>query len=580
MIRRYAIFLFILTITVAVAAASGITLHVPVAKKFFSDRRINVGSDTIPVRAVIAPHHLLAEQKIDELFREVSSQDGDRVKHVVIVSPDHFENGAEWVTVSSRPLPYPDGTIPADNVLTDRLASFQRAAVNDTSFRFEHGVSVLTPFVAKYFSDATLTAVMIKDGMPADLVTAFSETLSALPENTLIVLSMDISHELSPTAAGFHDARTLDVIQSQDIAHVSSLDIDNPSGLGALLGFVRHIGHGSVTVTAHTDSETFVSTDTTGETTSHILAYFHEGLPERDAIRTVQLLFVGDIMLDRDIRTKSESYDPTWHTEIIRRLLWSQDANVGNLEGVIRDTASVSAGTTPDDPRNYLLSFDPSQTERFLRFNRFLSVSLANNHSDDFGSAGFGETTKHLRDFGVSFFGRGELREDCFQTNEWNGVKVAFVGYNQFGSDCHENVTDIVKQLSNEYFVIVMPHWGVEYELSPTETQRILAREWIDAGADTVIGAHPHVVQDIELYQDKAIFYSLGNFVFDQYFSDDVRTRLAVGIRIENGVTRYFLIPLSLRQDSRLELMDRNDRETLLGRILPNGVPENIFDQF
>jgi poly-gamma-glutamate synthesis protein (capsule biosynthesis protein) len=103
--------------------------------------------------------------------------------------------------------------------------------------------------------------------------------------------------------------------------------------------------------------------------------------------------------------------------------------------------------------------------------------------------------------------------------------------------------------------VIVYPHWGPEYELFPSSNQVLLARQFIDAGADIVLGAHPHVVQPIEVYKGKLIVYSLGNFVFDQQFSNAVKNGLGVGLVINrNRSLEVSLFPYSISSTFQVHL--------------------------
>ena len=80
--------------------------------------------------------------------------------------------------------------------------------------------------------------------------------------------------------------------------------------------------------------------------------------------------------------------------------------------------------------------------------------------------------------------------------------------------------------------MVVFSHWGVEYSPASTDSMKSLAHQFIDAGADLVVGSHPHVIEPMEIYNGKRIYYSLGNFIFDQYFNEDVRNGLGVTVRI------------------------------------------------
>jgi len=114
------------------------------------------------------------------------------------------------------------------------------------------------------------------------------------------------------------------------------------------------------------------------------------------------------------------------------------------------------------------------------------------------------------------------------------GVKIAFVGYNEFYADTKEQILqEIVKTKQEVDIVVVFCHWGVEYSKDYTQGQQDLAHSFIDAGADLIIGLHPHVIEPMEEYNGKRVYYSLGNFIFDQYFSEDVRNGLGVKLKID-----------------------------------------------
>ena len=104
-------------------------------------------------------------------------------------------------------------------------------------------------------------------------------------------------------------------------------------------------------------------------------------------------------------------------------------------------------------------------------------------------------------------------------------------------------------------FLIIFMHWGQEYQFANSYSQQNLSHKMIDAGADLIIGCHPHVVQNIEIYKEKLVFYSLGNFILDQYFSEETQQGLAVKLEIytEKLVFRLFPIQSHLSQPSLME---------------------------
>ncbi len=145
-----------------------------------------------------------------------------------------------------------------------------------------------------------------------------------------------------------------------------------------------------------------------------------------------------------------------------------------------------------------------------------------------------------LDEAGVAYFGLPQnFGTDAIATTTTiNGYKIAFVNYNQFlgQSDPEKTIQAIWKARSftgdNAKFVVVYAHWGDEY-VPETEMQRVLAHRFIDAGADVIIGSHPHIIQSHESYNGKDIYYSLGNFIFDQYWNEDVRKGMGVEVTID-----------------------------------------------
>jgi hypothetical protein len=164
-------------------------------------------------------------------------------------------------------------------------------------------------------------------------------------------------------------------------------------------------------------------------------------------------------------------------------------------------------------------------------------VSLANNHIRDAGGNGIIQTRKHLAEWGIAFGGAGKDLAEARKPTllEAGGVKVAILAYDtiapSYGATTDragsaqmspKALRDDVKaaRAAGADVVIVFPHWGIEYQATATAKQRALGHAAIDAGADMVIGNHPHWAEGMEVYQGKPIWYALGNFVFDQTWSE------------------------------------------------------------
>ncbi len=232
------------------------------------------------------------------------------------------------------------------------------------------------------------------------------------------------------------------------------------------------------------------------------------------------ILIVGDMMFDRYVRMLMDEHGYEYPFQKIRL---DADIVVGNLEGTITTNKSIAKRD------NLKFTFDPKIVEPLKRFT---AVSLANNHSRDFGYKGYTDTIKYLKDAGIGYFGDWENVENLSYTIEKKGKTIEFIGFNEFPYKNYDKVLTTVASSTADY-IIVIPHWGVEYEKLPSTLQKTWARKFIDAGADAVIGAHPHVVQTTETYKHKPIVYSMGNFIFDQYANDAVKTGMMVKITLK-----------------------------------------------
>lgn len=250
------------------------------------------------------------------------------------------------------------------------------------------------------------------------------------------------------------------------------------------------------------------------------------------AADTVQLVFVGDVMLDDGPgRTIAAGGDPL---AAVDALLRDADVRIGNLE------CPIARGGTALDNKIYTFRADPSVLR--VLAGRFDAMSVANNHSGDYGQAAFVETLDHLSNAGIRAFGGGANLAQAHAPLwiERKGLRIAVLGYDEFkprrfeagaswpgvawSEDSHV-VADIrAARTAGADVVIPFMHWGWERETQPSARQQALARRMIDAGADAVIGAHPHVTQGAALYRGKPIVFSLGNFVFDSFTTKETTT--------------------------------------------------------
>jgi poly-gamma-glutamate synthesis protein (capsule biosynthesis protein) len=172
---------------------------------------------------------------------------------------------------------------------------------------------------------------------------------------------------------------------------------------------------------------------------------------------------------------------------------------------------------------------------------------MGNNHITNFGEEGVASTREYLDKAGVAYFGGVHGDEPVYHTD----TNLSFVSYNQFGGNSPDEVAYIIqKEKEQGKTVIVYAHWGEEYTTTPSGI-RDVAKLFAASGADVIIGSHPHVVMPYEHIGKTIVYYSLGNFIFDQYFSKDVRHGLAVELILKDGKITTKEYPLELELDGR-----------------------------
>jgi len=279
----------------------------------------------------------------------------------------------------------------------------------------------------------------------------------------------------------------------------------------------------------------------------------------------IRIILAGDIMLDRGVEYMIEKYgggDFRFPFLKIADEFQKADVVFGNLEGPISEKGEKVGSI-------YSFRAVPRAIEG-LNFAGFNVLSLANNHAFDYGREALEDTLKRLKETGVDelrsssrfanarvidYVGAGLNKDDAYSpvVKEINGTKIGFLAYTDLGSpywaatasssgiawlteEKLENIKGDIKLAKEKVDILIVSlHSGEEYAEAPTQFQVEFSKAAIDAGADLAVGHHSHVVQKPEIYNGKYIFYSLGNFIFDQAFSEETMEGQIVEILIENG---------------------------------------------
>lgn len=287
--------------------------------------------------------------------------------------------------------------------------------------------------------------------------------------------------------------------------------------------------------------------------------------PEKEAEEKheINLMLAGDIMLDRYIKTLRDQAiadaDPandlfpfTFMPQVMDAVKSKLGTDVldlvcANLEGPITDSSYVNNGTA------MIFNFKPSVVEQ-LKNAGFTTFTIANNHTLDMGKDGPQKTHDYLTAGGLDSFGHPDTPNGdfTFLTYEINGIKLGFLGFNDAVIKLDvDGALEKIKEVDPLVDVLIVAvHWGFEYEAMARESVVNKAHQFVDSGADFIWGHHPHVVQNSEVYNGKTIYYSLGNFVFDQYWSDETQEGLVLGLKIqENEDGTFTLTPVEQMVD-------------------------------
>lgn len=316
---------------------------------------------------------------------------------------------------------------------------------------------------------------------------------------------------------------------------------------------------------------------------------------------TVVLNAVGDIALNNRFIEVINNGNGRRIFENVKHFFDEGDINFANLDSTLSTRGKK-------DPKNQLV-FSSSESASLLKKAGINVLSLANNHICDYGFEGCLDTVKYLHDNNINCFGVGEnlstSREPLIVNT--NGITVGFLGYacksthgkysdrKSYGSPPikYSYIKRDLRKLSFEVDIkIVSLHWGFEQYEYPYPKQIRMAHRIIDAGADLIIGHHPHILQGYEIYKGKPIFYSLGNFVFDDVqtqgggclrWGKENKQSIIVKMKI-NGtkISLSELIPVILNSKLQLELLYGEEKEVLLKKVysLSQILKGNDYDRF
>jgi len=308
--------------------------------------------------------------------------------------------------------------------------------------------------------------------------------------------------------------------------------------------------------------------------------------------KTVKLAFVGDVLLAAKVDALMKKHGYSYPYAKASDYLKNPDLTAANLE------SPITTRGTPAPNKQFVFQGSPNALPA-LTESGIDVVSLANNHTLDMGVVGLLDTIGHLDEAGMPHVGGGNDESEAYEPVilEAKGVKVAYIGLSRVlpvvewkatkdrpgvaeSYDPTRGLEAIRKAKEKADLVVVMVHWGIERNDFPEKYQQGLARQYIDAGADLIIGSHPHVLQGFETYKGKWIAYSLGNFIFNMTKTEKTKdTGVLDALCTKEGDCKLQFHPMRaiesqptpLEGDAAKELLARLSKMSLNARVDEEG---------
>ncbi len=515
--------------------------------------------DVHNLKGGIVPHHLLACDMMASFWKTVSRGEYELV---VIIGPDHNRIGKSEITTITSAFSTIYGDVEVDKTIADHLILENLALEDPVAMKTDHAVSSHIPFVKYFMPETSVLPILIHGNCGTEKIAALTERILDATKNkkTLFVASIDFSHYLSLEEANKMDEYTERAFLNFDYYTILKMTNDHLDSRPSALFHLRIMSEsnaGAMTKWEHSNSD-IVTKSSTGHTTSYfVFGFFEKSNPMKSLVESdkYHIIAVGDIMLGRGVydELKSQGLSFSHPFMEVSDILNQGDILFGNLEHPITDCKD-----SLDGRYKYILRCEPDAVSG-LRYAGFNLLSLANNHIMDFYESGLSDTMRILNENDIVYAGAGPNLAEARKAAiiEINGIRTGLLAYTDMAETVYRGnppicfaaddtkagvaplipafVEEDIKNIRDKVDLLILSlHWGVEDSFDVTAEQTQLAHQFCDAGADLILGHHPHRVQGFEIYNGKPIIYSLGNFLFDQP-SPESRETFILNITYENN---------------------------------------------
>ncbi|SHN71555.1 poly-gamma-glutamate synthesis protein (capsule biosynthesis protein) [Desulfovibrio litoralis DSM 11393] len=480
--------------------------------------------EEIRVSGITVPHHLLAAPLIAEGFARLREQHYDRI---IILSPDHYTWGKTVFSVPKQSFSTCFGTVGIDQQAVNTLLQNPLVSASNL-FSHEHGVQAILPFIATYFPNVPVVPVALGvRSKQEDWDTLATALAPLLTQHTLIIQSTDFSHYLPKELAFKKDQETLRVLSGYNLEEINTLiqpeHTDSKAAQYLQLKLQKEVFKAHLLVEANANACDFLPAGQSEpeSTTSYILQlYTSKSLPTRNK----HIFFGGDFFTGRYLVKLLEQKQV--RTALVNKVLEiTQGAPlVVNFEGVILPKCPDLDSTL--DASGLRLCMTKEPTLELMHNLNIVAVSLANNHSQDFGASAYQETRDILAKAGIATIGRGEV---CILPDI---AITAFTDVDNKNAPRARIIkaTDLesLQKQSQEKPLAVMLHYGVEFFPGPGYREKKLAELFEQYGVEIIVGSHAHQSGALQSSKGRVWAWSLGNFLFDQHSKKATCTLLEV----------------------------------------------------
>lgn len=509
---------------------------------FVIDRGSGVGE--LAVSAGVVPHHLLAEDMIEEFFDELAERSDP--EQIIVLSPDHFGVGSMvgdgFVTLGEETELFHG--LRTDRDLIGELAAEHRLIFSDQAVEFDHGISDLMPYIADRFPESRIVPFLVPLGRSQEEMIALASSLDEFAgDRAVVVASVDFSHYLTPSAADFHDVKSLRVLLRLEEDKFSGLEVDSWQSLLAARWFAGLRGKEYPEVLRQANSADYLPPEVLRDTTSYLTVLFTEGdsgkVLNSKEYNVSTALFAGLIDFPH-LSSEPVRRRQTYPLERVSQLLRGVDTVIGS--GVISVEGSFG-GTQEGFYRDI---------GKLLNWSYFDRVILKGDDRELKTSIGSLETGN------VEFWGITKT-EPIVLVNESSPDVFGVLAL----SDPDKMTSKIKDRIADRPDLFRVAIIYEELDERPNEVTVEAARNLIEAGIDVVIRQGPESELRVESYKDGLIFSHLGYFLPVNKGANS----WALGLELYRDKARWRLFPITEKKNRSELVIDHKDRKQLLAEV-------------